>query len=98
MDKRILENKMTIIYFSGAICGACEVIKKKINRVLVDYKEVEFIEINGVEEKETAAKYDVFTLPLMILFIEGKESLRMGRNIDILEFKNAIDRYYNLIF
>ena len=98
MEKKILENKMTIIYFIGAICGACEVIKKKINRVLVDYKEVKFIEINGVEEKETAAKYDVFTLPLMILFIEGKESLRMGRNIDILEFKNAIDRYYNLIF
>lgn len=95
--RRILENKITVLYFSGAICGACEIIKKKINRVLVDYKEVAFIEVNGVEEKEIAAKYDAFTLPLMILFIEGKESLRMGRNIDMLEFKNVIDRYYKLL-
>lgn len=97
MEKKIPENKMTILYFSGAICGACEIIKKKIKRVLVDYKEVAFIEVNGVEEKEVAAKYDAFTLPLMILFIEGKESLRMGRNMDILEFKNVIDRYYKLL-
>lgn len=98
MEKEILKNKITVLYFSGAICGACEVIKEKINRILLDYKKVVFIEINGVEEKEIAASYGVFTLPLMILFIEGKESLRMGRNIDMLEFKNVIDRYYNLIY
>ncbi|WP_300382177.1 thioredoxin family protein [Clostridium sp.] len=98
MEKEILKSKITILYFSGATCGACEVIKRKINKILVDYKEVNFIEINGVEEKEIAAKYDVFTLPLVILFIEGKESLRIGRNIDILDFKNSIDRYYNLLY
>lgn len=98
MKKKLLENKITVLYFSGSICGACEIIKEKIKRVLVDYKEVSFIEINGVEKKEIAATYDVFTLPLIILFIEGKESVRMGRNIDMLEFKNLIDRYYNLLY
>ena len=40
----------------------------------------------------------LFSLPILLLFVDGKETLRIGRNFDILEFKNSIHRYYNMIF
>ena len=56
------------------------------------------MEINAVENKELAASYNIFSLPILLLFVNGKEALRVGRYFDLLDFKNSIDRYYNLIF
>lgn len=98
MEKLIKNNPISIIYFSGSTCGACDVIKEKVLHVIRDYKEVRFIEINALENRELAAQHDIFSLPILILFINEKETLRIGRYFDILEFKNSIERYYNLIY
>ena len=47
---------------------------------------------------ELAAKYGVFSLPIFLLYIEGKETLRIGRNVDLLELERNIKRYYEMIF
>jgi len=98
MEKLIKNNPISIIYFSGSTCGACDVIKEKVLHVIRDYKEVRFIEINALENRELAAQHYIFSLPILILFINEKETLRIGRYFDILEFKNSIERYYNLIY
>ena len=98
MEKLIKNNSISIIYFSGSTCGACDVIKEKVLHVIRDYKEIRFLEINALEHRELAAQNDIFSLPILILFINKKETLRVGRHFDILEFKNLIDRYYNLIY
>ncbi|MCF0147906.1 MAG: thioredoxin family protein [Clostridium sp.] len=98
MEDFIKENLISIVYFSGVTCGACDAIRDKVFHIIKDYKEVEFMEINAIENRKIAASYDIFSLPILLLFVNGKESLRVGRNIDLLDFKNSIDRYYNLIF
>jgi len=98
MKEFINNNKIAIVYFSGNTCSACDVIKSKIEVILRDYNEVKIMEINAVKEKEISAQLNVFSLPLVIIYIEGKESIRYGRNIDILEFKRFIDRFYNIIY
>ena len=59
---------------------------------------MKFLEVNATEDKEIAAIYDIFSLPILLLFVNSKETLRIGRYFNMLEFKNSIDRYYNLIF
>ena len=98
IDNLINENIITVIYFTGTECGACEVIKKRIEEILKEYSNVNCYEINGEENVEIAARYGVFSLPILLLFIEGKETLRIGRNIDFLEFEKSIERYNNLLF
>ncbi len=91
-------NLISIVYFSGATCGACDAIKEKVLHVIKDYNEVKFLEVNAIENKEIAAEYNIFSLPILLLFVNEKETLRLGRYFDILEFKNSLDRYYNMIF
>lgn len=98
IEKYVKNNLISIVYFSGSIYGACDVIRDKVKLLIKDYEKINFLEINAVENKEVAAKYDIFTLPILILFVEGKEVLRFGRYFDILEFKNSIERYYNMVF
>lgn len=94
----IVDNKMTVIYFTGMDCGACEAIKFKIESILRSLPKIKSGEINGEENLELAAKYGVFSLPIFLLFIEGKESLRIGRNVNLLELEGNIRRYYDMIF
>lgn len=97
-DELINRNKIVVLYFEGSTCGACEVIKRKILTILDEYKEVRLKVINGLEEKEISAQYNVFSLPITILFINGKETIRFGRYVDMMEFKNMLNRYYSLIY
>lgn len=98
IDLAIKENLMTVIYFTGNACGACEVIKEKIEKLLESYPKVKSYEINGEEHPEVASKYLVFSLPLFILFVDNKETIRTGRYVDLLSLEKNIDRYYNMTF
>lgn len=98
IEKFIEENLINIVYFSGSICGACDAIREKVLHIINDYNEIKFLEVNAIENKEITALYNIFSLSILLLFVNGKETLRIGRYFDLLEFKNSIDRYYNLIF
>ena len=98
VQKNINQNKMTVVYFTGNSCGACEVIKEKIEKFLENYPNIKAYEINGEENTKIAYKYSVFSMPVFLLFIEGKESIRTGKHVDLLSLERRIDRYYNMIY
>ena len=94
----INNNTMAVVYFTGIDCGACEVIKIKIEQILKGLPNIKSVEINGENNSELSAKYGVFSLPIFLLFIEGKETLRVGRNVNLLDLHNQIKRYYKMIY
>lgn len=98
VEEFIEDNLMSIVYFSGSTCGACDAIKEKVLQIINDYKKIKFLEVNAIENQEIAASYNIFSLPILLLFVNGKETLRLGRYFDILDLKKSIDRYYNMIF
>ena len=46
----INNNSMAVVYFTGMDCGACEVIKFKVENILRKHPEIKSGEINGEEE------------------------------------------------
>ncbi|AQS10387.1 thioredoxin-like protein YtpP [Clostridium saccharobutylicum] len=98
IEELIKSNSMSVIYFTGSDCGACEVIKIKIEDILKRFHKIKSGEINTQKHLDLAAKYNIFSVPVFILFIEGKESIRVGRNINLLELESNIKRYYDMIF
>lgn len=99
IEEFIKDNSISIVYFSGSTCGACDAIKEKILHIISeDYTKIKFLEVNAIENQEIAAAYNIFSLPILLLFVNGKETLRLGRYFDMLDFKKSIDRYYNIIF
>ena len=93
---KVLDSQMN--YITGNSCGACEVIKEKIEKFLENYPDIKAYEVNGEENTKIAYKYSVFSMPVFLLFIEGKESIRTGRHVDLLSLERSIDRYYNMIY
>ena len=94
----IINNEMVILYFSNEVCGACDAIRNKIYRILESYSKVKMIEINGEKQIDLAAINNVFSFPLLLLYVNGKETIRIGRNVDSLELEKSIKRYYDMLF
>ena len=74
IESLIKNNSMTIIYFTGNSCSACEVIKIKIEEIIRKFSSIKAGEINGEENIKLAIKYDVYSVPVCLLFTHGKES------------------------
>ena len=98
IKKLIEDNIMAVVYFSGEKCGACGVIKEKVEKILERYHKIQCAEVNGEVYPDLAIGYGVFSVPVLLLYIENKEAIRVGRNIDLLELERNIKRYYDMVF
>jgi hypothetical protein len=65
---------------------------------LKKFPEIKSGEIDVEDHLNLSAKYNIFSVPIFLLYIEGKESIRVGRNLDLLELEINIARYYEMLF
>ena len=88
-----------VLYFTSNGCSVCTVLKPKIAQLIrEEYPALEWQEININENPEIAAQYRVFTVPVFVLVLEGKEYVRLIRAFSLDEVKEKTDRVYKLLF
>ncbi len=87
-----------IAFFSHENCSVCQVIKPELSeKISKVYPSIHLIETDIGENPGVAADYSVFTAPVVVLFLNGREFIRKTRNFSISEFIHAIDRPYRLM-
>ena len=57
-------------------CGPCQMMKPVVEEFKEKHPEVEVIEINIDDEEELAYKYEVSTIPCLVLERDGEEVAR----------------------
>ncbi len=86
-----------LIYFSGENCSVCTALKPKIsNEVSSHFPKIKILEVNVSSHKEIASHFTVFSIPTILLFLDKKEFIRVGRNISVKAFIEQIRRPYML--
>lgn len=98
IENLIRDNEILLLYFSSKSCGVCKVIKPELDKVLKAYPKLKSLQIDVEGNIKLAASYSVFTLPAVIVFVNGKETIREARYINVEEIENRIDRYYKLMY
>lgn len=94
----INSGRMRIVYLSRPSCGVCTAIKAKILHIIEKYPELEGTYVNMDIIPESAGEFSIFTIPGILLYIDGKETIREARYISIEDFEAKIDRFYKMIF
>lgn len=88
-----------VLYFTSGGCSVCTVLKPKIAQLIKnEYPKLEWQEVNTTEAPEIAAQHKVFTVPVFVLILEGKEYVRLIRAFSLDEVKEKTDRVYKLLF
>ena len=98
IEHTIKENLAVMVYFSAPTCNVCHALKPKLIDALdKNFKEfkVEFVNINT--EEDIAPHFGVFTIPTVLIFLEGKEFLRKSRHMSVVEIVREIKRPYEIM-
>ncbi len=88
-----------LAYFSTEACNVCKVLKPKVMQMLDDeFPEMQMAYVKSDVLPEIAGQNSVFAAPTIIVFFDGRETIRKSRAIGIGELQQEISRYYSMIF
>ncbi|WP_085993518.1 thioredoxin family protein [Oceanobacillus senegalensis] len=90
----IHNHQLSLLYISKPNCSVCHSLLPQVQELMDKYPEIQLGHINTADVEEVAGRFDIFTVPVLLLFWEGKEYLREARivHMDLLEDK--LDRIY----
>ena len=83
-DKKVLAD------FNADWCGPCKMLRPIIDELAEEKDNVKIVSINIDNEDELAEKYNVSSIPCLVLFENGEESRRSIGLIPKEEIENII--------
>ena len=92
-------NRAVCFYLSTPECNVCKVLKPKVIEMLgADFPNIFFCYVDLNEAKEISGQLSIFSVPTILVYFEGKETIRASRNVHLEDLREQIDRYYKMIF
>ncbi len=78
LEKTISEKKLVFVDFWGEACRPCEALVPILEKVSSDpkFSDFEFLSINVTSFPEAGAVYGIFSVPTLVIFIDGEEKDR----------------------
>ncbi|MGH4052754.1 MAG: thioredoxin family protein [Clostridium sp.] len=93
----IKKNKFVMVYFSSDGCNVCENILPRLEEMLKKHSKVVSGHVEVQNLPSVASIFSVFTIPTIMIFLEGKEILNQTRFINFLELEEKIHRFSEFV-
>jgi len=92
------KDKLHLILFTGKSCSVCHALKPKLKALLENsYPEIRLETIDLEEEPKKSAEHMVFSLPVLLIMVDGKEYYRFKGAFSLVEVENNIKRLKAII-
>ncbi|MFC3041677.1 thioredoxin family protein [Virgibacillus xinjiangensis] len=95
VDAWIRTNQLALLYISRPNCSVCHGLKPQVQNLMDNYLKMQLGHADAQQIEELAGRFSIFTVPVLLVFWEGKEYIREARivHMDLLEEK--LDKLYN---
>lgn len=88
----IATSELTFLYISKPNCSVCQSLLPQIKTVMEQYPRVKTAFVDTNKTPQVAGRFNIFTVPVLILFFAGKEYLREARIVPIARFNDKVKR------
>lgn len=93
LNEEVQKNRLTLVYFGQPNCSVCHGLKPQVEKKLAEFQtDITFLEVNTLDIPEVSRDYQVMTVPVILLFVEGKEYLRKARFVPINELYTQVKK------
>lgn len=97
MESKIREDRMVLFFISRPECGVCGVLQRKVEVLTSPFKNLQTYYINLNSDESIAGQFSIFTIPAVLLYIDGKEYVREARYISMDLLEKSIRRVLDLL-
>lgn len=97
-DDFIKENQLAFLYITRPNCSVCHGLLPQVQNLMEKYPKINLGHINAEEVEDVASRFSVFTVPVLLLFVNGKEYLREARIVHMQLFEDKMDKIYKFVF
>jgi len=98
IEQSIKENIAVMLYFSAPTCNVCHALKPKLlDAIEANFKEFKIISIDVSQHQDIAAHFNVFAIPTLLIFLDGREFVRKSRHMSVDEVVAEIKRPYDIM-
>jgi thiol-disulfide isomerase/thioredoxin len=89
----IADHPLGLLVFTTPDCGVCDAIKPRLGQLEEEHALLTLKYVDTLESPEVAAQFAVFAVPVLALFVGGRETVRYARYFGMHELEEAVDRY-----
>ena len=98
LQTTIREEVGVLLYFSGENCNVCHALRPKFKEVFdTNFPQLKQIYLDAHENAEISAYFQVFSVPTMIVFMDGREFAREGRSVSLHQLTEKLKRPYMMM-
>jgi thioredoxin 1 len=77
-QSEVLDSEQPVLVdFWAPWCGPCRVVHPILEEMAAEHADFRIVSLNTDENQETAARFEVLSIPTLILFKEGTEAKRV---------------------
>ena len=98
LQELIKNNDMLMIYFGSKACSVCSCMMPKVENMIKRYPNINAVMVEADKSLSLSARFNVFTVPVILLYIEGKETIREVRIISLDNLEQKIARYCQIFY
>jgi thioredoxin 1 len=98
LQQTIREEVGVLLYFSGEHCNVCHALRPKCKALFEsEFPQLKQVYLDAHEHTEIATHYGVFSVPTILVFLDGREYIREGRAVSLHKLKEQLQRPYKLM-
>jgi len=87
-----------LLYFSGENCNVCHALRPKFKELFdAEFPQLKQIYLDAHENVEISAHFQVFSVPTMMVFMDGREFVKEGRSVSLYQLKEKLSRPYKMM-
>ena|SRR5690625_1701113 len=90
-------HQLSFLYISRSNCSVCHGLLPQVQQIMEKYPEIKLGHIDADQVMEVAGHFSVFTVPVLLLFVDGKEYVREARIVHMDLFDQKISKIYENI-
>jgi thioredoxin-like negative regulator of GroEL len=98
LQEHISKEIGVLVYFSTPTCNVCHALKPKISSEFEkNFPKIKQVFIDSTISPEIPAYYNIFSVPTILIFLDGREFARESRNVSVSVLVSNIQRVYKIL-
>ncbi|QJC35314.1 thioredoxin [Enterobacteriaceae endosymbiont of Donacia proxima] len=91
-QEEIKKNNLVLVDFWAEWCNPCKIFSKVLEEVSIEYKNIIFTKLNIENYKTITEKYNIRSIPTILLFKNGNVIDKIIGSITKIQLKNFLNK------